>query len=259
MLKTVLKNDDVEVVHGDAIEFLDVTVDNDLVFLDPPFNIGQDYGDVSDKRGRHEFEEFICELTFAAMQSLRDGGILVCHGPDELAELWSRQRHENGWVRLSWNIWHFTFAQNIKSNWPNTKCHSIVFRKGDAKHTWNIDENLVETERRKMNDKRVANKNGWKVPGSVWGVASDGPYWGRVQGNSAERCPERPNQLPEVYYARLFRAYTNRGDSIVDPCCGTGGSLVVGKALGRKVFGCDLSEEAVKSTVKRLERGAVRL
>lgn len=248
-----------ELYQQDALEFLKPLVDLDMIILDPPFNIGQDYGDVSDEMPEQKFYDWIEQLTDLSMLALRPGGILVCHGPDTLAERWCLQRSQEGWTRLSWNLWHYSFAQNQTGNWPDTKAHSMIFRNGDVKHTWNTEGNLVETERRKKGDKRVADKNGWKVAGSVWGVPSDGPNWGRVQGNNAERCAGRPNQLPEVYYARLIRAYTNPGDRIGDPCAGTGTCLVVGEALGRRVIGNDLSDGAIETIKKRLERGAVRV
>jgi DNA modification methylase len=76
-----------------------------------------------------------------------------------------------------------------------------------------------------------------RVPGNVWGIPSDGEYWGRVQGNSKERRQGHPNQLPEVYLERLIRAYTDENDIVVDPFVGSGTTPVVARALKRRFWG----------------------
>jgi DNA modification methylase len=103
------------------------------------------------------------------------------------------------------------------------------------------------------------NQNGKRLPGTVWGVPSDGSNWGRVQGNNTERRAQHPNQLPEVYLERLIRAYTNPGDRILDPFGGSGTTAVVAKALGRRCDTIEISEGSCLSILERLKAGAVRV
>jgi site-specific DNA-methyltransferase (adenine-specific) len=93
----------------------------------------------------------------------------------------------------------------------------------------------------------------------VWGVPSDGPYWGRVQGNSTERVKNSPNQLPEVYLERLVRAYTNEGDRILDSFMGSGTLPTVASALGRNCDAVEMSENTCRVSIERIKRGAVRI
>lgn len=96
-----------------------------------------------------------------------------------------------------------------------------------------------------------AGVGGQRVPGTVWGVPSDGPMWGRVQGNNAERRPGHPNQLPIAYIARLLRAYTNEGDRVCDPFAGSGTTAAVCQELKRHCITIDVSEESIASARER--------
>ena len=98
-----------------------------------------------------------------------------------------------------------------------------------------------------------------RLPGTVWGIPSDGPNWGRIQGNNSERRGDHPNQLPEAYLERLIRAYTNEGDRILDPFAGSGTTAVVSKALGRHCVTIDISPSTCRSVRERLQLGAVRI
>ena len=105
----------------------------------------------------------------------------------------------------------------------------------------------------------LTERGGQRVPFTVWGVPSDGDYWGRIQGNNKERCPGCDNQLPEVYLERIIRAYSNKGDAILDPFCGSATTAVVAAALGRSAVTCDVSKAAVNDAKSRLKKGAVRV
>lgn len=102
-------------------------------------------------------------------------------------------------------------------------------------------------------------KTGQRHMPPIIGLPRDGPFLGRVQGNSKERVAGRPNQLPEKYLERLIRAFTNPGDLVVDPFCGTGTTAVVADALGRDCIAIDIDPEACQLTEDRLKRGAVRV
>ncbi len=55
--------------------------------------------------------------------------------------------------------------------------------------------------------------------------------------------------------SRLVAATTNPGDLVLDCYCGSGTTLEVASALGRRFIGVDISEAAISATVKRLCQG----
>ncbi len=139
--------------------------------------------------------------------------------------------------------------------------HCLLFSCAGKGHTWNPHSVLVQSDRVLYGDSRIhqSELGGMRLPGTVWGVPSDGEYWGRVQGNNKERRPLHENQLPEVYLARLIKAYTNPGDRILDPFGGSGTTAVVASALGRKCDTIELSKNYCDSIVERIKKGAVRV
>ena len=142
----------------------------------------------------------------------------------------------------------------------NGHCHCLLFAK-DQQYTWNPDSVLVQSDRRtKYNDKRVheTERGGTRVPFTVWGIPSDGEYWGRVQGTNKERWRNHPNQLPIRYLQRLLFAYTNAGDSVLDPFCGSGTTGLVCKHENRRFVGIDVSGHNVQSAIQRINEGFYR-
>ena len=61
-----------------------------------------------------------------------------------------------------------------------------------------------------------------------------------------------PTQKPVKLLERIIRASSNPGDTVFDPFCGSGTTLVAAKVLGRKYRGCDMSSKAIAIAKKRL-------
>ena len=61
-----------------------------------------------------------------------------------------------------------------------------------------------------------------------------------------------PTQKPRALLERILQASTEPGQLVVDPFCGSGTTLVVADALGRKWLGIDRSPDAIRTTQKRL-------
>jgi len=228
----------------------------DFVFADPPFNIGHHYKGYADDRADYaQWTQKWIEVCWDACD-----GVMALHGNDDLADAYLTAARLLGMRRIAWVNWHYRFGQCQRRTWIDARCHCLVFAKHDA-WTWNPEDVLVASDRAKTGDKRIHDtKNGGKRPPStIWGIPSDGKYWCRIQGNNKERRKGHPNQLPEVYLARLIRAYTNPGDRILDPFCGSGTTAVVAKALGRPCVTVEVSEENALSALERVDKGAVRI
>lgn len=250
--------EDHQILCGDCRELIPTLGKFQQVIADPPFNINQKYVGYSDNLRQDVFDKFTEEWIDVCWQAC--DGTMALHGPDNLAEAYLAISRRMNMRRIAWVNWHFRFGQCSRRNWINSRCHLIIFSKHKA-HTWNPESVLVESDRVKYGDKRVAEteRGGMRLPGTIWGVPSDGPYWGRVQGTNAERRGKHPNQLPEVYIARAIKAYTNPGDRLLDPFCGSGTTVAVAKALGRNCITIDVSQPTVESAMERLKRGAIRV
>lgn len=255
----------VNVYRGDCVKFLEETPHKyDLIFADPPFNIGQKYRGFVDLRPPKDYCKFTEQWITLCWDALKNNGtqeksgLLCLHGHDPLCELYLKMMPSTN--RIAWINWHYRFGQCGKSNWIDSRCHLLVYARG-PKWTWNPEEVLVESDRVAYGDKRVQKTGGKRLPFTIWGLPSDGPYWGRVTGSHSnkERRPGHPNQLPEKYLERIILAYTNVGDTVLDPFGGSGTTAVVAWALGRRAHTVDISAENCQSIVERLEKGPVRV
>ena len=61
-----------------------------------------------------------------------------------------------------------------------------------------------------------------------------------------------PTQKPVSLISEFVQLFTQSGDTILDPFCGSGTTLYVAKQLGRKAVGCDISDKALGLARQRL-------
>ncbi|MCC7355629.1 MAG: site-specific DNA-methyltransferase [Anaerolineae bacterium] len=62
-----------------------------------------------------------------------------------------------------------------------------------------------------------------------------------------------PTQKPVLLLERVIELVTEKGDTVLDPFCGSGTTLVAAKLLERSSIGIDVSDEAIEITRGRLE------
>lgn len=250
---------EIVVIQGDCRLLIPgLTRKFDFIFADPPFNTGEQYQDYDDRMDEVDYSIFTAEWIDLCANAC--SGVMALHGPDNLIPYYLNVPvHHSEMNRIAWIIWHYRFGQYKRTNWIRTHEHCLVYANID--YTWNADAVFVDSDRVAYGDSRIlaSPDAGKRVPGTVWGVPSDGLYWGRVQGNSAERMADCPNQLPEVYLERLIKAYTNPGDWILDPFGGSGTTAVVAQSLDRNCVTIDIGHKTCEVINARLKKGAVRV
>jgi DNA modification methylase len=235
-------------IVGDCCEEVPRLGEFDFIFADPPFNIGQNYQGYDDKKEWDNYQNFTRIWMDACNWAMNGRGVITLHGPDALVKNYLNFRDHR---YLAWVNWHYRFGQCGRGNWIDARCHCLIY--GNEGYTWNPESVLVESDRVGYGDKRIndTENGGERLPFTVWGIPSDGPYWGRVNGNNAERRPNHPNQLPVLYLARLIKAYTNPGDRVLDPFCGSGTTAAVCQELGRQCVTIDISAQSIESAGER--------
>ena len=230
--------------------------DADLVFADPPFNIGQDYeGDATeDDRKWGDYCQWTAEWLRLACGALKTDGSLWVNVPDAVAVSVIQACEAWTWELEDWCIWHYRFGQCTDAHFIRSKTHLLHFTsRYSHKPKWYPDQIREPSVRQEMGDKRA--KSEGRVPMDVW----YGENMGRVQGNNKERRPLHPNQLPEKLLERIILSCTKEGDLVVDPFLGSGTTCVVARALGRESVGIEKSAAYCESAWERLKKGAVRV
>jgi site-specific DNA-methyltransferase (adenine-specific) len=234
----------------------------DLIFADPPFNIGEDYGAWNDNLPRGEFLDFTYEWLDACLRVLGDRGTFWVNIPDDTAAEIVLHLKQRGLVLIRWCIWHYRFGQCTKENWISSHTNVLHFARDRRERVWNPDDVLVDSDRATVySDARTEKTKtpGKRVPLDVWGSENDGDFWGRVPGNSKERRAGHENQLPERYLERVILATSNAGQLVLDPFLGSGTTCTVARALQRPSIGIEIDPNYAASAFERIKSGPVRV
>lgn len=218
-----------------------------LVFADPPFNINYSYDEYDDAQPRDVYLEWAGRWVAECVRVLHPHGTLWLAICDDYAAEYRIILDLAGLHRRNWIIWHYTFGVYCPGKFGRDHTHLFYCTKHPKRFTWNPDAVRVPSARlAKYKDKR-ANPLG-RVPGDVWTVP-------RVCGTFKERNDAGHNcQMPEDILDRIIRSTSNPGDLVVDPFAGTGTTLAVAKKLGRRYWGCELSESYAAAAQKRLDK-----
>jgi len=234
-----------EVICADCIEWLDGREPfADLIFADPPFNIGYQYDVYEDRKAYDEYHAWTERWMAACKEVLKPAGSFwIAIGDDYAAEV-RLIANKLGLHLRNWVIWHYTFGQQTKMKFARSHTHLFYFVKDPKNFTF--DDKAVRTfsdRQREYNDKR-ANPAG-KLPDDTW------TEFPRLCGTFAERTAH-PCQMPETILARIIRVSSNAGDVVLDPFAGSGTTLAVAKKLSRDYVGIELSPEYVQKMNARL-------
>jgi site-specific DNA-methyltransferase (adenine-specific) len=258
--RPAFKNETSSLFVGDCTLVMPRLPKVDTVFADPPFNIGVNYaedGGKSDRKPVDMYREFTRRWISMAVAALRPGGTIFVHVPDEVVGYAYIILESLGCLKRNWIVLHQEFGQYTEGSFIRSKVHCLYFVKPPFKlATWNVEEVLEPSLRLRTGDKRTqtAKHKGHRPFLDLW----TGQYLGRVQGNNEERWKNHENQLPEMYLARLIRATTKVGDTVLDPFTGSGTTGVVAQALRRHFIGIEQEERLAKSAWQRMQKGAVR-
>ncbi len=238
-----------QVVAGDLLGILPAWPEGsvDLVFADPPFNIGYDYDRYEDDLPPKDYRDWVRRWTEACLRVLKpDGTFWIAIGDEFAAEICVDMK-ERATLR-NWIIWHYTFGQNCRLKFNRSHTHLFYFVRDRKAFTFNDNAVRVPSDRQlKYNDRR-ANPKG-RLPHDVW-------TFSRVCGTFRERCGWHPCQMPVALLERIILACSNPGDVILDPFAGSGTTLVAAARQGRRWVGVDLSPDyAVKAAERVADEG----
>jgi DNA modification methylase len=245
-----MKPDELDQVHeADCIEWLAAQPEAfaDLIFADPPFNIGYQYDVYEDRKAYDDYHAWTERWMAACCRALKPTGTFwIAIGDEYAAEVRLLGRKLDLTLR-NWVVWYYTFGQNTKHKFARSHAHLFYFVKDPASFTFNDKAVRVFSDRqREYRDKR-ANPDG-KIPDDTW------PEFSRVCGTFGEREGWHPCQMPETVLARIVRATSRVGDVVFDPFAGSGTTLAAAKRLARRFVGTEISANYVKGIRERLGR-----
>ncbi len=256
-----------QIIQGDSVTMLDGAPPGwvDLVFADPPFNIGYLYHGYNDERNDDDYLQFSTDWMKSVHRALKPtGSFYLAIGDDYAADLAVIARRKIGFHLRNWIIWHYTFGQQPKNKFARSHTHILYFTKDPKQFTFNADAIRVASARQTTYNDVRANPKG-KLPDDVWylrppeapeplfDAACDTWNVSRVCGTFKEREGWHGCQMPMGVLDRIIKSSSNPGDIVLDPFNGSGTTVVSAALLGRRYVGIDQSEEYVGYAKKRLE------
>jgi len=246
--------DDCRIFLGDAIEVLDSRIQDtsiDLIFADPPYNIGKTFASTKDKwTSNEEYLNWCYKWIDICLKKLKDNGSIYLMTSTQFMpyfDLYVREKVEV----LSRIVWSYDSSGVQAKNYFGSLYEPILFCVKDKNnYTFNSGDIMVEAKtgsKRKLIDYRKPIPtvyNSIKVPGNVWNI-------NRIRYRMDE-YENHPTQKPEELLKRIILASSNKGETVLDPFAGTFTTCNVAKKLGRKSIGIDIAEEYVKIGLRRL-------
>ena len=137
----------------------------DLIFADPPYNIGYQYDQYEDRRDDHEYVEWTEAWIDGCARLLSPtGSLYILIGDEYAAEVrlhLKRLERDRRLLFRNWIVWHYTFGQNCKIMFNRSHAHlfycvgsAAMVRKrvggGRGKGRWRTDIPAVWVPRTNM-------------------------------------------------------------------------------------------------------------
>ncbi len=241
------------IYHGDAIDVLQSIPDEsvDLIFVDPPYNIGKNFAGRKDKwKTDNDYLTWCYQWIDLCIKKLTPTGSFYVMTSTQFMPYFDIYIRDKMTI-LSRIIWSYDSSGVQAKNYYGSMYEPILFCVKDKNnYSFNGEDILVEAKtgaKRKLIDYRKSPPqpyNTKKIPGNVW----DFP---RVRYRM-EEYENHPTQKPISLLERIIKASSNKGDVVLDPFCGTFTTCYVAQKLKRKFIGIEIQEEYFKIGLRRL-------
>lgn len=217
-----------------------------LIFADPPYNIGIDYGKGprADQLAERDYLAWCRNWLTACARLLTEDGSLWVMINDDYADHFGLMLRQTGLSRRAWIKWYETFGVNCSHNFNRCSRHIFYCVKHPRRFVFNAEAVSRPSDRQlKYGDRRAAPEG--KLWDNVWTIP-------RLVENSRERLPDFPTQLPLALLNPIIHCASNPGDMVFDPFAGSG-TTGVAALLGRRRFvGCELNPRFAQAAGARL-------
>lgn len=250
----ILGNKQHKIIFGDAVTALKSLPDDsvDLIFADPPYNIGKNFnGHIEKWETEESYLQWCYQWLDLCVQKLKPNGSFYVMTATQFMPFFDIYLREKLTI-LSRLVWSYDSSGVQAKKYYGSMYEPILFCVKDKNnYTFNANDILVEAKtgsKRKLIDYRKAVPtvyNSEKVPGNVWEIP-------RVRYRMDE-YENHPTQKPITLLERVIKASSNENDIVLDPFAGTFTTCYVAKMLNRKSIGIEIQDEYVKIGLRRLQ------
>ena len=257
----------------------------DLIYIDPPFDVGADFTmniPIGDKKETVGKDQSTLEmLAYKDMWGMGTDSYL--HMMYERLVLMKELLSETGsiYVHCDWHVGHYlkllldeifgqkNFLNEIVWYYYNklatgfkrfARAHDNILLYSKGKQTFNVLEEPrdkpIKQLKRKYHEGKAINVRGedGKVEYRMRDTRRVDDVW-RISCLQPADTTENTNyntQKPELLISRMIQASSNEGDLVADFFCGSGTTGAVAERLGRRWIMADLGRFAIHTTRKRM-------
>ncbi len=278
-----------KIILGDAIEELKKLPDEscDVVIIDPPYNIGKDFGNNSDKRELNEYVSWCKEWINESIRVMKPTGTMFIYGFSEILAYLSVEIP----INKRWLIWHYT-NKNVASLNFWQRSHEAIICAWKDKPLFNKDEirepytegflNGAAGKTRKGTAGRFSSsgketvynaheggalpRDVIKIPALAGGAGMNERWFicktchsqvfepRKLKKHTDHEIIKHPTQKPLELSRRLVLSAMPKKDGIIlVPFVGTGSECVATKELGQSYIGFEINPDYIKLAKKYLE------
>jgi site-specific DNA-methyltransferase (adenine-specific) len=253
---TVLRTRLGELFAGDALAWLSALpgASVDLVFADPPYNLGRERWDAL--RPTAEYLDWSRAWMAEVARVLRPtGSLYVCGFSELLADV--KALAAAHFHSCRWLIWHYRNKANLGRDWGRS--HESILHLRHAGFALNIDEARVpynaHTLRYPAHPQAQTSRYGrhnyvWE-PNPLGAKPRDVLEIPTLANGMREKTTH-PTQKPLELVRRLVAAATAPGAVVADPFGGSGTTYVACELLGRRWLGCEIDAGYQSLIIERL-------
>lgn len=260
MVENPLKQD---VIHGDTLKVLPTLEDNSaqIIIADPPYNIGKDFGNDSDKQPMDEYLKW-CEIWIReCLRILKPNGTMFIYGFSEvLALILSKIPHD---INRRWIIWHYTNKNVASLNFWQRSHESIlvlwknekVFNRDDIREPYTEAFLKSSGKNRKATKGRFGEKITTYTAHENGALPRDVIKIPALAGGSGKReRVNHPTQKPIALCEKLLRSCKQQDGYVLVPFAGSGSECLASKNLGLPFIGIELNGDYVELINERLNK-----
>lgn len=240
--------------HGDALSTLSNQVASqsvDLIFVDPPYNIGKRFSNFYDKwESEDKYATWVYNVLEECTRVLKPNGSMYVMASTQAMPYFDLYLRKTMTI-LSRIVWHYDSSGVQATKYFGSMYEPILYCvKDKGNYIFNSDDIKIEAKtgaKRKLIDYRKTvprQYNSEKVPGNVW-------YFPRVRYRM-EEYENHPSQKPESLLERIILASSDASNIVLDPFAGTFTSACVAKRLGRNSISIESQEEYLKIGLRRI-------
>lgn len=255
--------------HAGELGCADGTAGARLAFIDPPFATGRQFrtsggtAAYDDRAGGPAFIEFLRQRIILLHELLADDGTLWVHLDRRAVhhtrvicdEVFGGPHH-----LLNEVVWHYETGGAAQSSFAHKHDTLLVFVKDPDRYVFNTQReafgsmsgfNRTDDDGRAYKDVERGGRT-YRYYADEGRICHD--VWD-IDGLAQQPVSERvgyPTQKPEALLRRVIAASSNEGDLVIDAFAGSGTTLAVAEAMGRRWCGIDVGALSTAVTLSRL-------